>query len=135
MIEAGLQVENNLKLVNGVLVLVINVNGQLYEWTSSTFVIASNRQRMYDIPTLLVNAIYLTGNRFTPIYRYFQLLGAYLLSKSTFFRRTETQLKPMVTRYYGHQHSYILTEHPDQVAKVSSLHQNPIRRAAQSLAA
>ena len=108
--ESGVTVHYETKFVEGILILTLSINGKPFEWTSSTFTTSpTNRRRLYDITTQLLNGIYLSGNRFTPIFRYLQLLGVYLPSKSTFIRRIERELKPAVVLYYSHQQAAVLS--------------------------
>ena len=74
--EAGVSIDYALTVEEGVALLTLNLNNKLYEWTSSTFRISSgNHHRQYSIHLFISNAIYLTGNRITPLFRYLDLLG------------------------------------------------------------
>ena len=99
--RAGVAVEHQLIFNEGVLVLTMKVGNKLYEWTSSTFSInPSNHHREYSIHLFLSNAIYLTGNRITALFRYLDLLGIWHQSKSAVHGRNERQLKPAVAKYF-----------------------------------
>ena len=100
--DAGVSVDYELTFEEGVALLTLKLNYKLYEWTSSSFTINSgNRQRQYSLHLFISNAIYLTGNRITPLFRYLDLLGIWHQSKSAVHGRNERQLLPAVAKYFS----------------------------------
>jgi len=101
LIKAGVNVEHTLCFEDGIAILKIKIGDKFYEWTSSTFVVnPGNRLREYTINTFLSNAIYLSGNRITALFRYLDLLGVWHQSKSAIHGRNERQLRPAIAKYF-----------------------------------
>ncbi len=121
LIECGADVFWEYSHQLGVFVIFIRVNNKVFEWTSSTFAYnPSNRSRIFDIPTILMNGIALTGNRITATFRLLDLLGLQHHSKAATIKRQATQLKPAVTRRYDKQLKLVLENLPKGSIKVQS---------------
>lgn len=101
LIKTGVKVEYDLAFKEGIAILTMNFNDKFYEWTSSTFKVnPGNRHREYSIHLFISNAIYLTGNRITALFRYLDLLGIWHQSKSAVHSRNQRELMPAVEKYF-----------------------------------
>ena len=101
LVKAGVEVEYDLAFIEEVAILTMKSNNKLYEWTSSTFKVnPGNRRREYSIHLFISNAIYLTGNGITALFRYPDLLGIWHQTKSAVHSRNERELMPAVSKYF-----------------------------------
>ena len=105
----------------GVFVLLIKVNDKKFEWTSSTFITnLGNRLRIYDIPTVIMNGIALSGNKITAVFRFLDLLGIDHHSKAATIKRQASQLKNAVARAFAEMNKFVLSKLPKISIKVQS---------------
>ncbi len=99
--KAGMEISYNLSFEEGVAILLINLGGKFYEWTSSSFKVnTGNRHREYSLNAFISNSIYLAGNRVTPLLRFLDLIGVWHQSKPAIHNRNEKQLLPAVKKYF-----------------------------------
>ena len=121
LVQLGAEVHWDFTNTLGVFALIIRVNGRVFEWTSSTFLThPGNRMRLYDIPTIIMNGIALTGNRITPIFRFLDLLGIGHHSKAATVKRQASQLFNAVARSFTTMTDFVRKNIPKISIKVQS---------------